>query len=69
MDRDYRLPRLIEAADDAYRLVRIEIINQLPPAAPIDLGSLTGHQRRTLKALQHAETELARYREREYAAS
>jgi hypothetical protein len=66
---DYRLPTLIAAAEDAYQQVRLEIINTLPPCTPIDVSSLSGHQRRTLNNLNRAEDELARYREHEYAAS
>jgi hypothetical protein len=65
---DHRLPTLIAAAEDAYRQVRLEIINTLPPCTPIDVSALNGHQRRTLNNLNRAEDELARYREREYAA-
>jgi hypothetical protein len=64
---DHRLPTLIAAAEDAYRQVRVEIINTLPPCTPIDIAHLSGQQRRALKNLNRAEDELARYREREYA--
>jgi hypothetical protein len=63
------LPGLVAAADDAYRLVRSEIIDTLPPRARIDESALTTRQRRTLDALNEAESNLASYRQDRYAAA
>jgi hypothetical protein len=68
MDRQYSLPALVEAADEAYQLVRLEVIDALPLCTPIDPATLSWHQQRALTALHHAEDELARYREQAYAA-
>jgi hypothetical protein len=70
MHRHYsELSVLTAAADDAYRVVRIAIIDTLPARAQIDETALTAHQRRVLTALTEAEANLASYRQGSYVSA
>jgi hypothetical protein len=68
MKNESKLAELIEAADAAYRDVRVHVISCLAPPARVDLTQLTLEQHAALLALEQAETELTLYREDTYLA-
>lgn len=62
------LPNLISAADDAYQVVRLEVIDRLPRFAVLDATTLSTRQRYVLDRLRVAEADLADFRDQSYRA-